>query len=160
MIKRAIVFSGLIVVATCVSMTSVNTESTAGKGKSYGKVKVDETKAITVEEMMKKFDPSKGDQEFTVHGKLTQVCQSAGCWIKVENATDTPLMVRFKDHFTIPKSTAAGTMAYFHGIAYMDTTSVEMLKHYAQDAKKSQEEIDKITEPKVTMMFQADGIKF
>ena len=129
-------------------------------GKAFGKVAVDETKAITPEEMMKQFDPSKGDQEFTVHGKLNQVCQAAGCWVKVENASGNPIMIRFKDHFTIPTSTPAGTMAYFHGIAYMDTTSVEMLKHYAQDAKKSQEEIDKITEPKVTMMFEADGIKF
>ena len=154
--KSVLFIFGLAALVAC--GTTKNSESVAGK--SYGKVAVDESKAITAEEMMKQFDPKKGDQEFTVHGKLNQVCQAAGCWIKVENTSGNPIMIRFKDHFTIPTSTPAGTMAYFHGVAYMDTTSVEMLKHYAQDAKKSQEEIDKITEPKVTMMFEADGIKF
>ncbi len=156
MLNKVILISSLAVLVACGSMKDAD----VSKEKSYGKVKVDESKAITTEEMMKQFNPSNGNQEFTVHGKINQVCQSAGCWIKVENTGSTPLMIRFKDHFTIPKSTAAGTMAYFHGVAYMDTTSVEMLKHYALDAKKTQEEIDKITEPKVTMMFEADGIKF
>lgn len=156
MIKKGLLLVSLVALAACGSMKNAD----SAQGKAYGKVKVDETKAVTTEEMIKSFDASKGDQEYTVHGKLTQVCQSAGCWIKVENTAGTPLMIRFKDHFTIPTATAAGTMAYFHGIAYVDTTSVEMLKHYALDAKKSQEEIDKITEPKVTMMFEADGIKF
>ena len=150
-------------IATCLLLlvacgTAKNSTDMAGK--SYGKVTVDESKAITTEQMMKQFNPGNGDQEFTVKGNLTQVCQAAGCWIKVDNAGGAPLMIRFKDHFTIPTTTPTGTAAVFHGIAYMDTTSVEMLKHYAQDAKKSQEEIDKITEPKVTMMFEADGIKF
>lgn len=154
--KNVLFILGLTTLVAC--GTAKNAESVTGK--SYGKVAVDESKAITANEMMKQFDPSKGEQEFTVHGKLNQVCQAAGCWIKVENPGGEPIMIRFKDHFTIPTSTAAGTMAYFHGVAYMDTTSVEMLKHFAEDAKKSKEEIEKITEPKVTMMFIADGIKF
>ena len=35
---------------------------------------------------------------------------------------------------------------------------VEHLKHYAQDAGKSKEEIAKITEPKDELTFIADGV--
>ena len=68
------------------------------------------------------------------------------------------MMVRFKDHFTIPTKTEVGTEAYFHGRAYWDTVSVELLRHFAEDAGKSKEEIEKITEPKFEMGFEADGI--
>jgi hypothetical protein len=34
-----------------------------------------------------------------------------------------------------------------------------MLRHYAEDAGDSQEEIEKITEPKINFGFEADGIK-
>jgi len=129
-------------------------------GKSYGPEKVDQTTAISTDDMIKKFEMTHADQQFTIEGKITQVCQSAGCWVMLETGNGDPLMVRFKNHFTIPTTTPAGSKAYLHGITYMDTTSVEMLKHYAEDAKKSQEEIDLIKEPKVRMMFEADGISF
>jgi hypothetical protein len=35
---------------------------------------------------------------------------------------------------------------------------VATLRHYAQDAGKSKEEIDKITEPKHMLTFLADGV--
>jgi hypothetical protein len=67
-------------------------------------------------------------------------------------------MVRFKDHFTIPIDTKVGTEAYFHGVAYWDEVSVEMLQHFAEDAGKTPEEIAKITQPEYVMSFEADGI--
>ncbi|MFM2049190.1 MAG: hypothetical protein RI955_1738, partial [Bacteroidota bacterium] len=44
-----------------------------------------------------------------------------------------------------------------HGVGYMDTISVAMLKHYAEDAKASKEELDAIIEPKISAVFKADG---
>jgi hypothetical protein len=41
----------------------------------------------------------------------------------------------------------------------MDTTTVEELKHFAEDDGKSKEEIEKITEPKIEMVFEASGVK-
>jgi hypothetical protein len=40
----------------------------------------------------------------------------------------------------------------------MDTISVEMLRHYAEDAKLSIEEINKINEPDYSISFLADGV--
>ena len=67
-------------------------------------------------------------------------------------------MVRFKDHFTIPTETEVGTKAIFHGEAFDDEVSVELLQHFAEDAGKSQEEIDAITEPEQSLGFTADGV--
>ena len=66
--------------------------------------------------------------------------------------------VRFKDYgFFVPLN-ADGSEAIVSGKAYIDVVSVEELRHYAKDGKKSQEEINKITKPKVTYAFQATGV--
>jgi hypothetical protein len=40
----------------------------------------------------------------------------------------------------------------------MDTMSVEMLRHYAEDAGSSEQEILKITEPQYIVNFLANGV--
>ena len=44
------------------------------------------------------------------------------------------------------------------GDLFLDTVAIEMLKHYAEDAGKSEEEIAQITEPSYDMGFTADGV--
>ena len=41
---------------------------------------------------------------------------------------------------------------------FLDTVTIEMLKHYAEDAGKSEEEIAQITKPSYDMGFTADGV--
>jgi hypothetical protein len=68
------------------------------------------------------------------------------------------MRIRFKDYaFFMPKD-ADGRTFYAQGIASTDTTSVAQLRHYAEDAGKSAEEIAKITEPKVEIVFLAEGV--
>ncbi|MEL6969642.1 MAG: DUF4920 domain-containing protein, partial [Bacteroidota bacterium] len=45
-----------------------------------------------------------------------------------------------------------------NGKAFYQTTSVDDLRHYAEDAGKSEEEIAAITEPKRELAFLADGV--
>ena len=127
-------------------------------GKSYGPVKVDVSKAITVEEMLADFEGKSGKVEYTFEGELVEICSKAGCWVNIDKGDGDLFMVRFKDHFTIPPATEAGTGAYLHGVAFMDTITVADLQHFAEDAGKSQEEIDAITEPEFELNFIADGI--
>jgi hypothetical protein len=127
---------------------------------SYGPKKVDQKKAITVEKLWGDMQQSKEEKDVTFEGEIAQVCTKAGCWISIKKPDGTTFRVRFKDHFTIPIETPAGTKAYLHGKAYYETISVEMLKHFAEDAGKSEEEIAKITEPQYEFAFQADGITF
>ena len=45
-----------------------------------------------------------------------------------------------------------------NGKAFVSVESIDVLKHYAKDAGKSQAAIDSITEPKVTYSFMANGV--
>ena len=133
--------------------------SCASLKNEYGIVKVDETAAISVAELVTQMDKSKDPQTVTIKSPLSAVCQNAGCWVQVPKPDGKPLMVRLKNHFTIPPSTPIGTEVYIHGMAYWDTVSVKALRHYAEDAGKSVEEINKITQPEFKLNFEGDGIK-
>ena len=53
---------------------------------------------------------------------------------------------------------AADQEAIVSGKAFVSETSVAQLKHYAKDGGQSEEEIAKITQPKVEYKFMADGV--
>ncbi len=91
-------------------------------------------------------------------GKITNVCQKKGCWMKMDLGNNQSLRVTFKDYaFFVPKD-AGGKEVIVEGYAYNDTISVEELKHYAEDAGSTKEEIEKITEPEVEFSFEANGV--
>lgn len=92
-----------------------------------------------------------------VEGKVVEVCKAEGCWLRMETATGT-MLIKLKDHaFLVPLSLNGKTIVA-QGTASTKTTSVEMLRHYAEDAGKSKEEIAMITEPKKEIVMQATGI--
>ena len=133
--------------------------SCGGLKKSYGPVKVDETKAMSVSEMLSDYGDRTDSVEYTFKAPLQAVCVKAGCWVNVDKGNGETFMVRFKDHFCIPPTTPAGTEAIINGLAFNDTISVKQLRHYAKDAGKSKEEIEKITEPKISFGFEGHGIR-
>jgi len=144
--------SALVAMAIIFGCASSKTE--------FGMVKVRESEAISVAELVVRMDRSTNAQAFTIKAPLSAICQNAGCWVQVPKPDGKPLMVRFKNHFTIPPSTPIGTETFIHGVAYWDTVSVKALRHFAEDAGKSMEEINKITEPEFKLNFEGDGIKW
>lgn len=102
---------------------------------------------------------SVGDTIITkVIGKVDEVCQSKGCWMKVDLDDGSQMMVKFKDYgFFMPKD-IAGKEVIINGRAYVNKVSVAELQHYAEDAGKSAEEIVAITQPETTFSFEADGV--
>lgn len=92
-----------------------------------------------------------------VAGKVDEVCQKKGCWMTIP-VGEKSMRVRFKDYgFFMPKD-CSGKDVIFEGKAFYDTTTVEMLKHYAHDAGKPEAEIAKITEPEIDLSFEASGV--
>jgi len=90
--------------------------------------------------------------------KVDEVCQSKGCWMKLNLDNGEQVMVKFKDYgFFMPK-TSVGQNVIVNGKAYVSEVSVDELRHYAEDAGKSAEEIAQITKPKRTYSFEADGV--
>ena len=96
-----------------------------------------------------------------VEGRVEAVCQTKGCWmslVDITNPDGASIFVKFKDYgFFVPKD-LAGSDVVMSGKGYATETSVEELKHYAEDEGKSPEEIALITEPKKEFNFMADGV--
>ncbi|MEO6758306.1 MAG: DUF4920 domain-containing protein [Saprospiraceae bacterium] len=95
-----------------------------------------------------------------VTGQVVEVCQKKGCWMTLHsNQPGQPDMrVTFKDYaFFMPKD-LSGKHVVVDGFAFVETTPVDVLRHYAEDAGKSKEEIARITEPKRELSFEAAGV--
>ncbi len=91
-------------------------------------------------------------------GTVKEVCQAKGCWMKVDLENGDEVMVKFKDYgFFVPKN-IAGDEVVIHGKAFINEVPVSELRHFAEDAGKSEDEIAAITEPKRTFSFEADGV--
>ena len=92
-----------------------------------------------------------------VKGKVKEVCKAEGCWLKMETANGD-VMIRMKDHSFFVPLAMNGKIIVVDGTASVKETSVDMLKHYAEDAGKSAVEIAAIKEPKKEITMQAKGI--
>jgi len=93
-----------------------------------------------------------------IRAKILEVCPKKGCWLKLRVNDSTTAMVKMKDYgFFLPVA-AKGKTVVIDGEVKMKTTSVAELKHYAEDAKKSKEEIAAITIPEKEIRVTAKGI--
>jgi len=116
--------------------------------------------AITQEEMLEKFHNMKEGDTIAIKFKSTilDVCQKKGCWMSMDLDGDKDAFIRFTDYgFFVPLD-AADQESIVEGRAFLSIVTVDEQKHYAKDGGKSQEEIDAITEPKITYAIQADGV--
>lgn len=93
-----------------------------------------------------------------MRAKVNEVCQAKGCWMKLDLENGEEVMVRFKDYGFFMPLDIAGKEVVINGMAFVDEMSVEDQKHYAEDGGASEEELAKITEPKKTYSFEADGV--
>lgn len=93
-----------------------------------------------------------------VSGTVEEVCQKKGCWMDMKIGNGQVMKVTFRDYaFFVPKD-ASGKSVIIDGYAYTDTVSVAELRHYAEDAGKTKEEIEKITAPELSISFEANGV--
>ena len=93
-----------------------------------------------------------------ISGEIISVCPKKGCWMNVKVDTDT-IFVKFKDYgFFVPKTGIEGKQILMSGNIFRDTISVERLRHYAEDAKQTKQEIELITEPEYKINMIAEGV--
>lgn len=101
----------------------------------------------------------KPSAEMKLKGKVLEVCQKKGCFITIQMPdSKEPVRVTFKDYAFFMPFDLAGKEITLDGVAKKQIISVETLRHYAEDAHKSEEEIAKITEPKREITFEAKGV--
>jgi len=138
--------------AVILSVSSVLAQKTESFGE---KIKLDG--AIESTSFLKQID-GKDSLLVKISAPIVNVCQKKGCWMNVDLGEGKQMMVRFKDYgFFVPKD-ADGKIAVMDGVAFREVLSVDMLRHYAEDAGKSKEEIEKITEPETRLSFEASGV--
>jgi hypothetical protein len=143
-------------IALLVSIGAAAQIQPAAAGVSYG-AKTSARGAVSVDKLEAKMataETFKGK----VKGVITSVCEKKGCWMKLKQANGEGIMVRFKDYGFFMPQNIVGKEVVLSGVAQVTTTSVEDLKHYAEDAGKSQEEIAKINAPKKAIEFTAKGV--
>lgn len=91
--------------------------------------------------------------------KVASVCEKKGCWMKVYLEDEKEVMVKFKDYaFFVPKDIQQKEVI-LKGKAFVTEISVEEQRHYAEDAGKTEEEINAIKKPEKTLSFLASGVK-
>ncbi len=121
---------------------------------------IDESNSIAYEDLLLKL-ASQDSIEAKVEGKIENVCQVKGCWMNIvstSNKDAESMFVKFKDYGFFMPLDSEGKTAVMRGKAYREITSVDELKHYAEDEGKSAEEIALITEPVEELKFMADGV--
>ncbi|MBJ2173402.1 DUF4920 domain-containing protein [Aureibaculum sp. A20] len=157
-----------LVLLTCfLAMVACKEEKKEGEDKVQAKIeyasfgeKITDENVISKEEMATKFENLKAGDTVAVKfaSNINEVCKAKGCWMKLDLGDAKESMVRFKDYgFFVPLD-ADKKDVIVNGRAYVTETSVEELQHFAKDAGKTEEEIAKITEPKFTYAFEADGV--
>tara|TARA_B100000900_G_scaffold308313_1_gene267010 strand:+ start:1247 stop:1690 length:444 start_codon:yes stop_codon:yes gene_type:complete len=93
-----------------------------------------------------------------ITGEIIDVCPKKGCWMNVKVDDDT-VFVKFKDYaFFVPKTGIKGKKVLMSGEIFNDTISVERLRHYAEDANKSRDEIELIIKPEFKINMIARGV--
>ncbi len=124
---------------------------------SVGK-SINAKKAIDTQMLSELANKGQTIQDVKVKGTVVEVCQAKGCWMTVKLDDGSAFRVTFKDYgFFVPKD-LAGKEVVFQGEAQIKEIPVSELKHYAEDAGKSKEDIAKITQPKKELSFVAEGV--
>ena len=95
----------------------------------------------------------------TMKGTIEKTCAAKGCWMSVQDANGMTTRITFKDYgFFVPTEGAEGKEVVFSGVAKRKITDIATLRHFAEDAGKSQEEIAAIVTPKEEIEFVAKGV--
>lgn len=118
-----------------------------------------EQKAITPKKLDKQLKSNQKIENVAIKGKVTDVCDKKGCWLTVETDNNEKFFVKMKDYAFFVPTALKGKNVVLEGSAETKVISVDEQKHYAEDAKKSQTEINAIIKPQEETRFVATGIK-
>ena len=155
--KKGLFLLGLMAAVACSQQPAQEVETETVALEVYGDSTITPDGAISGTELLALLQGQDSVQA-KVEGNITECCQKKGCWMKVDLGNEQTMHVTFKDYgFFVPLN-SGGRNSVLEGVARVDTLSVEWLRHEAEDAGKSAEEIAAINEPQVTLTFEATGV--
>lgn len=154
--KLGILFFLVIGLLSC---QNNKTESASEESKTFGE-NITAEGAIGFDALMTQLEET-DTANVKVMAKVESVCQKKGCWMNLVDASNPEageIFVRFKDYGFFMPMDLMGSEVVVSGKAYKTVTTVEELRHYAEDEGLSEEEIAAITEPEEELAFMADGV--
>ena len=156
-LMKKLLFSCLLLAGFAASAQESDEIKPAAKGVVYGNKVSTEQPAISVDELQAKM--ANGAFQGMITGKVVEVCQTMGCWMKIQKADGSTLMVKTKAHaFFMPKDIVGRTVAV-QGTASVKEETEAKRKHYAEDAGKSKKEIAKIKGSTTEVQFNASSVE-
>jgi hypothetical protein len=140
----------LIALGSFAQESKPTTPTTFGEGVGSGK-------KVPVEKM----EAAMGDKktaDLQITGEVVDVCKKKGCWMTLKMPEGENIRVTFKDYGFFMPMDIVGKKVALDGIAKKQVISAETLRHYAEDAHQSAEQVAKITDPKKELAFEAKGV--
>ena len=131
-------------------------EGPAKSGMTFGD-KIIGKGALPADSVLHVFNNDKKTADIKVKGVVVDVCKAEGCWLRMETANG-PMLIKMKDHSYFVPLAMNGKTIVAEGTATYKETPVATLRHYAEDAGKSKDEIAAIKEPKKEVVLEARGI--
>ena len=153
----------LIVFVSCKNEKAKNTDETVEKEVvsylSFGD-EIEASGALAFKAMSEKYKSMKEGDTLNLKfaSSINKVCKTKGCWMNLELGNEDEAFVNFKDYGFFMPLNSDGKEVIVEGKAFLKVTTVKELQHFAEDEGKSPEEIAKITEPKHTYAFEANGV--
>lgn len=134
------------------------TEDQDVNSSNYGE-SINETNPASLSEMMTGLE-EKDSLFITVKGEITSTCKMKGCWMNIKLPNGEEMRVTFKDYgFFVPKEGMEGKEAIMEGYVTKAVVDEGTRRHFAQDAGKSEEEVNAITGDETKITFVADGVR-
>ncbi len=149
----------LLFSALCLSMASFaqNELPPAKKGDVYGtefQIEKEQTNFENLPELLNENDTISG--QFI--GEVSEVCSKKGCWLNVTIEGEEHALVKMDGYSFFLPMNVTGKKIALDGYAYKEVVPVAELRHYAEDAGKSKEEILAIDKPEMKYRLIAKGI--
>ena len=154
---KKLFFSFLVLVAVAANAQEASEIKPAAKGVVYGEAINTAGSVVSVNDLQLQAANAVFDGKVT--GKVKEVCKSMGCWIRLEKADGTTLMVKSKEHGFFMPQDLVGRTVVIEGTATVKEVSEDKRKHLAEDAGKSKEEIRKIKGSAKEVQFVAKGVE-
>lgn len=111
---------------------------------------------VNIKDALKKFSKY-SNTPIQMSASVKTVCQNKGCWMALGSDSES-IRVRFKDYgFFVPIS-LVGNDIVVNGTLERKLVSKELLQHFKEDEKATEDEISAITTDQYEYTFTASGV--
>jgi len=146
----------LLSIVLCLLVTGVSHGSESWTPATYGSSITLKT-SISLSYAIEHFDEVK-NREILLEGRVSKLCQVKGCWMVLQSEQGA-VRVTFKDYGFFVPQLLKGKKVRAQGRLHVEIMEVSQARHFAQDAGKSREEIEKINVPIKEYRFIATAVE-